>query len=228
MDNNGDLCEDSIRYIFTVTNTGDFDLNNVIIEDELVNSNIQGPLADTDINNDGILSVGESWSFEAIYIIQQVDIDEGFVQNQATVVANLLGFNVQIMDSSDHTNLVDDNPTITLVPAEACTNGGSPADFEIFNGITPNGDDMNDFFRILGIENYPDNHLKIFNRWGILVYEKENYGQDNNFFYGISQGRATLQKDKELPSGTYFYILTIEGENPGKPSYSGYLYINRD
>lgn len=228
MDNNGDLCEDSIRYIFSVTNTGDFDLDNVIIEDELVENNIQGPLANTDINDDGILSIGESWSFETIYIIQQADIEEGFVQNQATVVANLSGFNVQIMDLSDHTNLVDDNPTITLVPAESCTNGGSPADFEIFNGITPNGDDMNDFFRILGIENYPDNHLKIFNRWGVLVYEKENYGQDNDLFYGISQGRATLQKEKELPSGTYFYILTIEGENPGKPSYSGYLYINRD
>ena len=181
-----------------------------------------------DTNDDGILSVGESWEYEALYLIQQEDIDEGLVENQANVIANLSGLNSQINDLSDHTNLTDDNPTTTILTGEICTNGGSVADFEIFNGITPNGDDINDFFRILGIEAYPNNHLKIFNRWGVLVYEKENYGQDNDLFYGISQGRATLQKEKELPSGTYFYILTIEGENPGKPSYSGYLYINRD
>ncbi|MHA7832510.1 MAG: gliding motility-associated C-terminal domain-containing protein [Flagellimonas sp.] len=228
-DNNGDLCDDIIRYIFTVTNIGDVDLDNVIIEDELVNNNIQGPLNDTDINDDGVLSVGESWDYEAIYIIQQTDIDEGFVENQANVVANLSGFNIQIMDLSDHTDLAEDNPTTIVVPNNTCTDGGSPASFEIFNGITPNGDGLNDYFRILGIENYPDNNVKIFNRWGVQVYEINGYGQGNNLFYGISEGRATLQQDRELASGTYFYILTFTGEdNPGEESYSGYLYINRN
>src|SRR5690606_39938553 len=70
-------------------------------------------------------------------------------------------------------------------------------------------------------------YTPVFRSWGVLVYESEQYGQGNNLFYGISEGRATFQKDKELPSGTYFYILTFTGPNPGKDSYSGYLYINR-
>ncbi|MBO0340843.1 gliding motility-associated C-terminal domain-containing protein [Flagellimonas profundi] len=224
---NGDLCEDSIRYIFSVTNTGDVDLDNVIIEDELVDGTIQGPLNGTDIGNDGVLSVGESWDFEAFYIIQQVDIDQGLVENQAVVTAQLVGSGSQVLDLSDHTNLSDDNPTITLVPDNICED--EPVAFEIFNGITPNGDGINDYFQIEGIENYPDNNVKIFNRWGVQVYQVDGYGQGNKLFYGISEVRATLQKDRELPSGTYFYILTFTGENnPGEENYSGYLYINRN
>jgi len=84
------------------------------------------------------------------------------------------------------------------------------------------------YFRIQGIENYPDNNVKIFNRWGVQVYQMDSYGQGNNLFYGLSEGRATLQKKRELPSGTYFYILTFTSDdNPGQESYSGYLYINR-
>src|SRR5690606_17736438 len=118
-----------------------------------------------------------------------------------------------------------DDPTVVILPDVL------PATFEIYNGITPNGDGMNDFFWIEGIHNYPNNNVKIFNRWGILVYETDGYGQGEfdsiNTFNGTSEGRVTVQEDKNLPTGTYFYILTFQGENPGKESYRGYLYINR-
>ena len=54
----------------------------------------------------------------------------------------------------------------------------------------------------------------IFNRWGNEVYAKGGYNNDWD---------GTWQGDKELPAGTYFYILDDgEGEK-----YSGYLQINR-
>ena len=130
---------------------------------------------------------------------------------------------------SDNDSLDEDETTLTLVPDYMCLpeNEENP-DFEIFSGLTPNGDGMNDYFRISGIDSYPDNILKIFNRWGALVYEAEGYGIGNNLFFGVSEGQATILKEKTLPSGTYFYVLTFPTNNPGQASYSGYLYINRD
>ena len=103
---------------------------------------------------------------------------------------------------------------------------------EIFNGITPDGDNLNDFFNIFGIENYPDNNVKIYNRWGVLVFETDGYGGSNgqeNVFRGISEARATIRESEELPTGTYYYVLKIISDDPpnGKSDYSGYLYINR-
>lgn len=98
---------------------------------------------------------------------------------------------------------------------------------EIFNAVTPNGNGDNDVFIIRGIEKYPNNTLTIFNRWGILVYEADGYGQENRFFKGISEGRLTIDKSKELPIGTYFYILRyINGKGETKER-SGFLDLNK-
>lgn len=228
VDTNFDGCLDTVRYTFTITSSGGVAFDNIVLMDQLLGGQITGPVVGSDQNSDGILSPGETWTYEADYYITQADIDNGSIMNQAIVAGEPVGFDFQLMDLSDNDSYTENEATETIVPSDACTDGGTPIGFEIFNGITPNGDGSNDYFRVLGIENYPDNQLKIYNRWGVLVYESENYGQGNNLFYGISEGRATFQKDKELPSGTYFYILTFSGPNPGKDSYSGYLYINRD
>ena len=116
---------------------------------------------------------------------------------------------------------------------------GPEGDFEIFNGITPDGDGLNDFFRIFGIQDYPENNVKIFNRWGVLVWETDGYGGasgEDNVFRGMSDGRSTIKQGDLLPTGTYFYVLTfLTEDNPGEllepaqdiRSYNGYLYINR-
>lgn len=102
------------------------------------------------------------------------------------------------------------------------------AGFDIWNGVTPNGDGLNDFFWIEGINNYPQNNVKIFNRWGVLVFEMDGYNESDRVFRGVSEGRTTVRQGDELPTGTYYYILEIYGEeNPGQRSYNGYLYLNR-
>lgn len=84
-------------------------------------------------------------------------------------------------------------------------------------GISPNGDNVNDSFDIsfLDVEN-----LKIFNRQGLLVYEKDDY---TNEWFGQSKN------DKELPVGTYFYIITLRDEDPnlGK-TVTQWVYLNRE
>ena len=77
-----------------------------------------------------------------------------------------------VSDNGDDTdnNTVDD-PTRTFITF-------TPEYLEIFNLVTPNGDGLNDFFEIRGVENFPNTFVRIYNRWGVLVFETENY--ENN------------------------------------------------
>ena len=100
-------------------------------------------------------------------------------------------------------------------------------DIEVFNVVTPNGDGIHDVLTINGLENFPNNTIRIYNRWGVQVFQTRAYNTQGNVFDGTSIGRATVQQDNKLPVGTYFYILDYENENGITESISGYLYINR-
>ena len=75
--------------------------------------------------------------------------------------------------------------------------------------------------------------MQIYSRWGVLVYDTIGYENDEfgNVFKGYSNGRATINNDELLPTGTYFYILKFNGSDlpngNNKDTYTGYLYINR-
>ncbi len=231
-DDNGDGIPqegETITYAFTVTNIGNVTVYDIMVEDPLPGIEIiGGPIA--------VLEPGESDSdtFSATYAITQTDIDNGEVVNQA-IATGVDAQGTIVEDESDDPNdltNVDidgdgepDDPTVTVIPNVA------GAQFEIFNGITPNGDGLNDFFEVRGIQDYPGNNVKIFNRWGVLVWETDNYGGttgEENVFSGESNGRATINAGELLPTGTYFYILNFTGNtNPGESSYTGYLYLNR-
>ena len=227
-DNNGDgstQVGETITYAFTVYNTGSVTLYNITIEDPLVTV-VGGPIAS--------LAPGESdnTTFTAVYVITQGDLDAGEVVNQATVRGeDIDGNSIEDLsdDPNDSTNIDingngnPDDPTVVILPQVA-----APCEFIINNGITPNNDGLNDFLQIDCIENYLDNNIQIFNRWGVLVFERDRYDNVNNAFRGISEGRVTVKKGDLLPTGTYFYILRFFGdENPGESSYSGYIYLNR-
>ena len=89
------------------------------------------------------------------------------------------------------------------------------------NEFSPNGDGVNETFEIDCISRYPNNTLKIYNRWGNLVFQAQGY---NNEFAGISNGRAVIQKEEFLPVGTYYYILDL---GDGSQPIADWLYINR-
>jgi gliding motility-associated-like protein len=84
--------------------------------------------------------------------------------------------------------------------------------------VTPNSDGKNDVFEIKGIENYPQNELEIYNRWGNKVYSATGY--KNTFdgtpnYKGLSDGR--------LPVGTYFFILKLNDKD--NRIFKGYLEL---
>ncbi|MGB5693211.1 MAG: gliding motility-associated C-terminal domain-containing protein [Flavobacteriaceae bacterium] len=100
-------------------------------------------------------------------------------------------------------------------------------DIEVFNVVTPNGDGIHDVLTISGLENFPNNTIRIYNRWGVQVFQTRAYNTQGNVFDGTSEGRVTVDRDNKLPVGTYFYILDYENEFGEMKSISGYLYINR-
>jgi gliding motility-associated-like protein len=87
-------------------------------------------------------------------------------------------------------------------------------------GFSPNDDGINDTFVIQGIENYADNRIRIFNRWGNKVYEASPY---RNNWDGRNHEGGNVGSDK-LPVGTYYYLLWLrKNDSPKK----GYIYLNR-
>ena len=85
--------------------------------------------------------------------------------------------------------------------------GSNPSRFiNQVNLITPNGDGQNDVLYFGNLAKYGPNTLKIFNRWGNVVYDRVNYQDGDDRFDGTYKG-------KELPAGTYYYILSFRGED---------------
>ncbi|MFN3753886.1 gliding motility-associated C-terminal domain-containing protein, partial [Flavobacterium sp.] len=100
----------------------------------------------------------------------------------------------------------------------------------IHNAFTPNGDQWNEYFNIENIEDtacYPTNNVQIYNRWGVLVYETKNYDNNTRKFIGISEGRVTVNRSEELPTGTYFYIIEWTTSEGNRVTKDGYLYLTR-
>ncbi|PWA05136.1 T9SS type B sorting domain-containing protein, partial [Flavobacterium laiguense] len=102
----------------------------------------------------------------------------------------------------------------------------------IHNAFSSNEDGRNDYFQIENLEDndcYRNIRLEVFNRWGVLVFEKDNYNNQGNAFRGYSEGRTTINKREGLPTGTYFYILsyeTVDGLGQAQNvKKDGYLYL---
>ncbi|WP_294966102.1 gliding motility-associated C-terminal domain-containing protein, partial [uncultured Flavobacterium sp.] len=104
----------------------------------------------------------------------------------------------------------------------------------VHNAFSPNGDNINDFFKIDNIDDttcYPGNSVEIYNRWGVLVFETTNYNNTTNAFDGTSRGRTTVKQSDGLPTGTYFYIInykSLDGNNNVQEhKLDGYLYLSK-
>lgn len=72
------------------------------------------------------------------------------------------------------------------------------------NAVTPNGDGINDEWRIVGLLEFrcfPDNHLYIYNRWGRLIFESHFIDSDDDFWTPPS----------DIPDGTYYYSFEGKG-----------------
>ena len=89
----------------------------------------------------------------------------------------------------------------------------SPVFELITNVITPNADGKNDYWYVEGIESFNDSHVVIFNQYGSVIFETDNYMNDWDGSYNGAY----------LPNGTYFYYLTFK-DNPDY-NYKGSITV---
>ena len=91
-------------------------------------------------------------------------------------------------------------------------------DVRVFNVISPNGDGKNDEFYIANITGKPS-YLEIYNRWGNLVFKTIDYA---------NKWPGTYDTEKDLPDGTYYYLLEWSDPDTGEDFFQrGFVELRR-
>lgn len=121
----------------------------------------------------------------------------------------------QYLDNANAFNPVASNTiniiyTVTVTDLNGCIESGTVAvdlfpELNVTNGFTPNGDGKNDTWIIDYIEQFPNNTVEIFNRWGDIIFTSKGYQTPFDGKY----------KGGDLPVGTYYYVIHLN--HPGYP-----------
>jgi len=231
------------------TNTDGTDLPDYLDSDS-DNDNVPDRIEGHDFNHDGVPEVtyissdndddGLSDGYEGA---EQIDVDvNDEIDNPLNNLPNTDGD-----DESDYRDLDDDDDGIDTIDEDMDEDGnyanddfdsdGTPDyldsdlpiqidEVEVFNVVTPNGDGVHDILTITGLDLRTENKLRIYSRWGILVYYTESYNTLGNYFDGTSQIRTVGGEEKRLPVGTYFYLLEYTDTDGSSKKLSGHLYLN--
>ncbi|MEM8906787.1 MAG: gliding motility-associated C-terminal domain-containing protein [Bacteroidota bacterium] len=177
-----------------------------MVNDDVDTTNIGTPVV-IDIKANDILFGGLDTAYiltEPIYGTATLNLDCSLTYNPGD----------EFCERSDELTYVACTPngcdTATVTIWIACV------DIVIFNAVSANRDGINDVFYIAGIEDFPDSELIVYNRWGNVVYTSVGYKND---------WRGTWDGDKDLPDGTYFYLLRLNDEEDR--SFKGYLELYR-
>ncbi len=117
-------------------------------------------------------------------------------------------------------DLVAGNYTIYALDNNVCISNSiniqilSPDDnvIIIYDAFSPNNDTKNDVWNIGNIDLFSECVVKIFNSWGVAVFNSKGYDEP---WDGKHDG-------KDLPAGTYYYIIDLGGENE---TYTGTVNI---
>ena len=159
-----------------------------------------------------------------------IDFTQGCLNNAYRLVANPFNESFVVATSTfewsgpsviatDEANVIllgaNGTYTVKVTNAEGCSATETITVHNIScmiqKGISPNNDGDNDFFDLSALN---VKELFIYNRYGTEVYNMPGY---TNQWNGLSSG------GKELPDGTYFYVIkTQAGE-----SITGWIFINR-
>jgi len=113
-----------------------------------------------------------------------------------------------------HYTVKDGNSSISKSLVISEDNVDCADSLHFYRGITPNSDGHNDNWQIDGITNFKTNNVSIYNRWGELVWNKQNYDNVSVVWGGENK------KDNLLPDATYFYIVEAGGK-----TYKGWVEL---
>jgi gliding motility-associated-like protein len=164
---------------------------------------------DDDDDNDGVLDINDNCPL---------------ISNSDQADNDFDGMGDVCDDDDDNDGVLDVNDNCPFVynPGQEDRDNDGMGDvcdlleLNVSQAITPNGDGVNDVWMIYNIENYPNNSVKVFNRWGSEIFSARGYNNDWNGHYN--------NNGQSLPnSSSYFYQIDLEGD--GSVDNEGWIYI---
>ncbi|WDO14346.1 gliding motility-associated C-terminal domain-containing protein [Flavobacterium sp. WW92] len=150
------------------------------------------------------------------YMLSAYAIDNSFNESTASYVWTGPNNFYATTQSTDITGLESGTYTVVVTNEEGCSETISiPVEksyCKIPKGVSPNGDNDNDTWNLAGLDIL---RVKIFNRYGMEVYEMNNY---------VNQWHGQCSDGKLLPTATYYYYISFRS---GKEK-TGWVYLNRE
>ncbi|MBW8242918.1 DUF11 domain-containing protein [Muricauda oceani] len=196
---------DEVVFEITVTNQGVDEATHVGIQEEL-------PLGYQYISSE--TTVGNYDSESSFWEIESLPVSQ----------TAILRLTVKVVDIDDYVNRAS-LAYVDQWDVDESNNSSEafvdPSCLVVYNEFSPNGDGVNDYFKIDCLGRYPNNTLQVYNRWGNIVYQTKSYKND---WDGTPNGRAMVQPEDQLPVGTYYYVLDL---GDGSEPRTDWLYLNR-
>ena len=119
-------------------------------------------------------------------------------------------------------NILSGCESTTRIPLEVTVFNSN---LSFYNLISIDDNELNKELTIIGLEQFPNNSIEIFNRYGDLVWSGINYDNSTNTFKGMANVSGVVSVGSYLPSGTYFFILSYPNECE-KSELKGFIHID--
>ncbi len=166
---------------------------------------------DPDDDNDGILDVNDNCPTQANS--NQADNDTDGIGDACDNDDD----NDGILDGYDNCPFIY-NPGQEDVDNDGMGDICDTVEINVSQAITPDGDGVNDTWFINNIQNYPNNSVKVYNRWGDLIFSRNNYQNDWNGSYA--------NNGSNIPdASSYYYQIDLDGN--GSIDHDGWIYITK-
>ena len=147
-------------------------------------------------------------------------ISEEDAQNDQNPIYNSANFSAETTPLLIYIRVADEDGCFNITSFLLQTKNCQPT---VYNYVSANGDGINDTFFIQGLRNIFLNYeLKIYNRWGILLWTGNQNLPD---WDGTTDNSATIGSNT-VPDGTYFYVLHLNDVDFPKP-LTGFVYFTR-
>ncbi|WP_345953997.1 MBG domain-containing protein [Mucilaginibacter sp. PAMB04168] len=121
-----------------------------------------------------------------------------------TLKANRIGSTQVTASQAGNANYLAANSVVQTIEVNDADGGN---EIVVRQAVSPNGDGVNDFLYIEGIQEHPDNSVTVINRNGVKVFEIKGYDNRSRVFDGRSSITNQMQQ-----AGTYFFLLQYEGK----------------
>ncbi len=207
VDNATPLLQTNITFTLTLENTTmdrvlDIVVNDLISTDagfQYVSHTASGGAYD---QITGVWSIDEMGPEEVITLeITVTVLVAGTLQNTATITSSFPTDGVASNNTASVSVQANRSPCQT--PGTLC------------NIFSPNGDGINNTLVLVNHQDFPQNNLQIFDRYGNSVFEMTGYDSS----WDGTRGSG------DVPDGTYFYVLDLQGD--GTEIVKGWIQIIR-